>query len=169
MSLRVSLKETSIWIREGNDTPLQYSCLENPMNGRAWKAAVHGVVEVRHNWATSLSLFTVCIGEENGNPLQYSCLENPRDGGAWWAAVCVVAQSRTWLKQLSSISIWISRLSKGHHPHQSRWTSSSSTLTAWVEQKAEEWQIPALNFSVTSISSSPQTLMLWSLGFSETD
>ena len=33
--------------REGNDTPLQYSCLENPMDGGAWKAAVHGVAEGR--------------------------------------------------------------------------------------------------------------------------
>ena len=43
-----------------------------------------------------------CIGEGNGNPLQCSCLENLRDGGAWWAAVYGVAQSRTWLKWLSS-------------------------------------------------------------------
>ena len=28
---------------EGNGTPLQYSCLENPMDGGAWCAAVHGV------------------------------------------------------------------------------------------------------------------------------
>ena len=28
---------------EGNGTPLQYSCLENPMDGGAWYAAVHGV------------------------------------------------------------------------------------------------------------------------------
>ena len=35
---------------------------------------------------------------------QCSCLENPRDRGAWWAAVYGVAQSRTWLKQLSSSS-----------------------------------------------------------------
>ena len=40
-------------------------------------------------------------GEGNGNPLQYSCLENPVDSGTWWAAVRGVAQSRTWLKQLS--------------------------------------------------------------------
>ena len=45
-----------------------------------------------------------CIGEGNGSPLQRSCLENPKDGGAWWGAVCGVAQSRTWLKQLSSSS-----------------------------------------------------------------
>ena len=30
-------------IGEGNGTPLQYSCLENPMDGGAWWAAVHGV------------------------------------------------------------------------------------------------------------------------------
>ena len=28
---------------EGNGNPLQYSCLENPMDGRAWWATVHGV------------------------------------------------------------------------------------------------------------------------------
>ena len=39
---------------EGNGTSLQYSCLENPMQGEAWKAAVHGVSEGQ----TRLSDFT---------------------------------------------------------------------------------------------------------------
>ena len=39
---------------EGNGTQLQYSCLENPMDGGAWKAAVHVVAEGR----TRLSDFT---------------------------------------------------------------------------------------------------------------
>ena len=39
---------------EGNGTPLQYSCLENPMDGGAWWAAVHGVAK---SW-TRLSNFT---------------------------------------------------------------------------------------------------------------
>ena len=39
---------------EGNGTPLQYSCLENPMDGGAWKAEVHGVARSR----TRLSDFT---------------------------------------------------------------------------------------------------------------
>ena len=39
---------------EGNGTPLQYSCLENPMDGEAWWVAVHGVAEGR----TRLSDFT---------------------------------------------------------------------------------------------------------------
>ena len=40
--------------REGNGTPLQYSCLENPLDGGAWWAAVHGVTKSR----TQLSNFT---------------------------------------------------------------------------------------------------------------
>ena len=39
---------------EGNGTPLQYSCLENPMDGGAWWAAVHGVAKGQ----TRLSDFT---------------------------------------------------------------------------------------------------------------
>ena len=88
---------------EGNGNPLQYSCLENPMDRGAWWATVHGVTRVGHNLATKpppleisspggsdgkesarnagdLALITNLggsPGEENGNPLQYSCLENP--------------------------------------------------------------------------------------------
>ena len=39
---------------EGNGTPLQYSCLENPMDGGAWRATVHGVAKSQ----TRLSDFT---------------------------------------------------------------------------------------------------------------
>ena len=42
------------WNKEGNGTPLQYSCLKNPMDGGAWWAAVHGVTKSR----TRLSYFT---------------------------------------------------------------------------------------------------------------
>ena len=61
-----------------------------------------------------------CIREGNGNPLQCSCLENPRDGGDWWVAVYGVTQSRTRLKQLSSISRGSSRLltHRGHRGKQ---------------------------------------------------
>ena len=42
------------FFREGNDTPLHYSCLENPMDGGAWWTAVHGVAKSQ----TRLSDFT---------------------------------------------------------------------------------------------------------------
>ena len=74
-------------IGEGNGTPLQYSCLENPMDGGAWWAAVHGVAK---NW-TQLSDFTLAFHfytlEKEMATHSCSCLENPSDGGAWWAAV----------------------------------------------------------------------------------
>ena len=80
-------------------TPLQYSCLEDPMDGGAWWAAVHGVAKSRIQLSDFHFHFSLsCIEEGNGTLLQCSCLENPRDRGAWWAAVYGVAQSRTRLK-----------------------------------------------------------------------
>ena len=46
---------------EGNGSPLQYSCLENPMDGRAWQATGHGVTKSR----TRLSDFTLSLLKEN--------------------------------------------------------------------------------------------------------
>ena len=135
---------------EGNGTPFQYSCLENPMDGGAWWAAVHGVAKsqtrlsdftftfhfhalekemathssvlawkipwtkepgrlqsmgslrVRHDWTTSLSLFTFLHRRRKWQPTPVFCLEHLRDGGAWWAAIYGVAQSQTQLKLCSS-------------------------------------------------------------------
>ena len=47
-------QRTDLWLPslgcgEGNGTPLQYFCLENPMDGGAWWAAVHGVARVGHD------------------------------------------------------------------------------------------------------------------------
>ena len=47
------LVDCSVNIGEGNGNPLQYSCLENPMERGAWEAAVHGVTK---SW-TRLSNF----------------------------------------------------------------------------------------------------------------
>ena len=95
-------KTRDLFSGEGNGNPLQYSCLENPVDRGAWWAAIYGVAQNQ----TRLKRLTMhaCIGEGNGNPLQYSCLESPRDGGAWWAAVYGVTQSQTRLRVLSSSS-----------------------------------------------------------------
>ena len=67
---------------EGNGTPLQYPCLENPMDGGAWKVAVHGVAKSDMTDQLHFRLSLSCIGEGNGSPLQCSCLESPKDRGA---------------------------------------------------------------------------------------
>ena len=89
------IRSLRIFSGEGNGIPLQYSCLENPMDGGAWWAAVRGVAKSRARLNDFLvimfffqhfaSIYPHCniFGEGNGTPLQYSCLENPMDGGAW--------------------------------------------------------------------------------------
>ena len=55
---------------EGNGTPLPYFCLENPMEGGAWWATVHGVAKSR----TRLSNFTFTFPACNSHRLEYwSC------------------------------------------------------------------------------------------------
>ena len=55
---------------EGNGNPLQYSCLENPMDGGAWWATVHGVLKSR----TRLSnfTFTFCITDQSLTLLSFA-------------------------------------------------------------------------------------------------
>ena len=49
---------------EGNDNPLQYSCLENPMDWGAWWATVHGIIRVRHDLASKPPPFIGSIDTE---------------------------------------------------------------------------------------------------------
>ena len=88
---------------EGNSTPLQYSCLENPMDGGVWWAAVHGVTKIR----TRQSYFTFtfhlyALEKEMATHSSVLAWRIPGDsgdpGGAWWAAVYGVTQSQTGLK-----------------------------------------------------------------------
>ena len=72
LTLSLSYLCVYMYIGEGNGTPVQYSCPENPMDGGAWLAAVHGVAKCQTWLHFHFSLS--CIGEGNGNPLQCSCL-----------------------------------------------------------------------------------------------
>ena len=85
--------------------PLQYSCLENPMDGGGWCTAVHGV---SRSW-TQLSDFTFtfhfhALEKEMATHSSVFAWRIPGTRGAWWAAVYGVAQSRTRLMRLSSSS-----------------------------------------------------------------
>ena len=87
---------------EGNGTPLQCFCQENPMDGRAWWATVHGVTK---SW-TRLNDFTFTFHfhalEKEMATYSSMLVWRVPGTGAWWAAVYGVTQSRTWLMWLSS-------------------------------------------------------------------
>ena len=87
---------------EGNGTPLQSSCLENPMDGGAWWAAVHGVAEGR----TRLSDFTFTFRHwrRNWQPTPVFSPGESQGRGSLVTAVYGITQCRTRLKRLSSSS-----------------------------------------------------------------
>ena len=78
---------TLLYICLGSGTPLQYFCLENPMDGGAWYAAVHGVARVGHDWATSLSLFTFMHWRRKWQPTPVFLPGESQGREAWWAAI----------------------------------------------------------------------------------
>ena len=88
---------------EGNGTPLQYSFLENPMDGGPWWAEVHGVAKSR----TGLSDFTFtfhfyALEKEMATHSSVLAWRIPGTGEPGGLLSIGVAQSRTRLKGLSS-------------------------------------------------------------------
>jgi len=93
-----------IYSGEGNGTPLQYSCLENPMDGGAWWAAVHGVAEGR----TRLTDFTFtfhfhALEKEMATHSSVLVWRIPGTGEPG-GLLSMGSQSQTRLKRLSSNS-----------------------------------------------------------------
>ena len=67
--------------------PLQYSCLENPMDRGPWWHTVHGDSDGKESACNAGDLGLIpgsgrSSGEQKGYLLQYSCLENPIKRGA---------------------------------------------------------------------------------------
>jgi len=89
---------------EGNGTPLQYSCLGNPMDGGAWWATVHGVARSLTRLSDFTFIFHFDALEKKWQPTPVFL---PAESQGWrsrWAAVYGVAQSQTRLTRLSSSS-----------------------------------------------------------------
>ena len=83
-----------------------------------------GSRRVRHDGATSLSLFTFMHWRRKWQPTAVFCLENPRDGGAWWAAIYGVTESRTQLRRLSRSS---------NNRSKTQWLEACETMVlAWA-------------------------------------
>ena len=77
-----------------------------PGKSHGWRSLVGcspmGSWRIRHDWATSLSLFTFMHWRRTWQPTPVFLPGESQDGRAWWAAVYGVAQSWTRLRRLSS-------------------------------------------------------------------
>ena len=75
--------------RVGNGNPLQYSCLENPMDRGVWWATVHGVAK---SW-TRLSSYAHRCGRAGSQGLRFGCGTQPpllgEGGGNLWLCICL--------------------------------------------------------------------------------
>ena len=99
---------------EGNGTPLQYSCLENPVDGGAWKAAVHGVADSRTQLSDFAFTFHFHELKEMATHSSVPAWRIPGTGEPG-GLPSMGSQSRTRLKRLSSSSKQDSRMKVGFY------------------------------------------------------
>ena len=145
-------------VREGNGSPLQYSCLESPMDGGAWWAAVHGVAKSQ----TRLSDFTFAHWRRKRQPSPVFLSGESSAGGAWWAAIYGITQSRTRLKWLSSNSSKESGNSP-YLPHQKQtnkqkqWYTISHFVHLWNKDNS------SVSFMAVTKKKSSYKRLSWTL------
>ena len=98
---------------EGNGNPLQYSCLENPMDGGSWQSTVHGVTESL-TWLSDFTftfkylsaLESQVLAEASGHVESYSALSLPN--GVLWASL--VAQRSTCQCRRHGFDPWVGKI-----------------------------------------------------------
>ena len=135
--------------------PLQSSCLENPRDGGAWWAAVHGITKSDKTEQLHFHFSLSCIGEGNGNPLPCSCLENPRDKEACQGTVHGVAKYQTQLSDWEHTHIYTGRVAGFSHEKlwihiketelcvKGNWETRRS-LNRWVLSLHFRWESPCI-------------------------
>ena len=150
---------TSIWYGEGNGTPLQYSCPENPMDGGAWWAAVH---EVTKSW-TRLSDFTFtfhfhALEKEMATHSSVLAWRIPgmREPGGLpslgshrvghhWSDLAAAAADSLWLISWKIFSFWLSMPLLYYLSAQPSWISQKFNLSTSVNSEFKvEWLLPTI-------------------------
>ena len=121
------------WLRrfpgEENGNPLQYSCLEHPMNRGAWRATVHRVAKSWNDWATNLYI-------------QFSLSKFSKQIGALY---CSLSLQIMELLQISMPSKKKKRTLKGSLINYSSYSSlivkffSLHQSTLWLQEFSQSW------------------------------
>ena len=98
---------TTISLQRRQWHPLQYSCLENPMDEDPGRLQSMRSLRVGHDWATSLSLFTFMHWRRKWQPTPVFLPGEPQGLGSQWAAIYGVTQSHTRLKWFSITIVFL--------------------------------------------------------------
>ena len=105
-----------------------------------------GSLRIRHDWATSLSLFTSTHWRRKWQPTPVFLPGESQGRRAWWAAVYGVTQSRIWLKQLSSSSSSMMMLVL--HMGQSNWKLERSDTAGRQQENSNHKSLLLLPVSL---------------------
>ena len=129
----LNIVSCAIQYGEGNGTPLQYSCLENPMMEEPGRLQSMGSLEVAHDWVTSLSLFTFMHWRRKWQPTPV-CLPGESQGwgglhrsmglhrvGHNWSDLAAAAASCVWQRFLGRdvVIFSVHRVKEAHETYLS--------------------------------------------------
>ena len=132
-----------IWRRQWHPTPVLLPGKSHGRRSLVRRLQSLGSLRVRHNWVTSLSLFTFMHWRRKWQPTPVFLPGESQGRGTWWAAVYGVAQSQTRLKWLSSSSR--QHIQKQRHyfankgPCSQSYGFSSSHVWMWELDHEESW------------------------------
>ena len=162
---------------EGNGTPLQYSCLENPMDGGAWKAAVHGVAKSRTqlrdfpftftfmHWRRKWQATPVFLsGESQGWESLVGCrLWGRTELGHDWGDLAAAAAAHTTKVVLKFLQARLQQHMNHEFPdvqagfRKGRGTRDQIANICWIIEKAREFQ----KTSTSALLTTPRPLIVW--------
>ena len=83
----VSIPQLGRSPRRGNDNPLHYSCLESPMDRRAWRAIVHGVTKSRAQLSAHPHICVLCVYTHTDTSHKASPIQESRP--VWGVRLCL--------------------------------------------------------------------------------
>ena len=129
---------------EGNGNPLQYSCLENPKDGGAWWAIVHGVAKSQ----TWLSDFT--YSPPNSPPIQAAIYH--------WADFPVLYSRTLLVIHFKCIFIFGRTMWHMGSKIPCAWTHvpcSGSTVNHWTPREVPKWSCSVMSDSLRPLECSP--------------
>ena len=129
-----AVQETWVWFLGWEDlleketgNPLQYSCLENPMDKGAWQATVHGVTRVGHELVTKplpfFLFYRTCV----------SCIR-------WQILYCWALGKIPWRRKWQPTPVFLPGKSRGQRSlaGYSLWGHKESDMTQWLKN----WEPP---------------------------